>query len=166
MQKEQAFMNLIDSELPMLRRVVWQIMRNTVDTDEVIQEALLLAWQNFAKFREKAKFSTWVYRIAVNTAYTFKRKRYKEYNAMLEMAHASSDVNDVSEEHTRILQSLELALADLPPIYRQAIVLTLIDDLSGEHAAQIAGCSTNTLYWRVSEGKKLLKKALREVYHD
>ncbi len=165
MEKDQAFSLLIDAELPMLRKVVWQILRNVADTDEVIQDALLKAWQSFNQYQARAKFSSWVYRIAVNTAYNLKRKRFKEMVA-LSHVHENDDFSASQEGNTLALKALDVALMELPEIYRQALVLTFIEDLPGERAAEIAGCTANTLYWRVSEAKKLLKKALSEVVYE
>jgi RNA polymerase sigma-70 factor, ECF subfamily len=57
-KREEIFAQLIDEKLPMLRRVVYRIVLNEADTDDVIQAALLKAWKSFASYREQAHFLT------------------------------------------------------------------------------------------------------------
>lgn len=162
MNRTTTFETLIDHELPMLRQVVWRIMRNVADTDEVIQNVLLKAWQKFGTFRNESKLSSWVCRIAVNEAYDQKRKNRKEREVCAQIGDNPS-ADGVNET---LLCALDHAVEALPANFRQALLLTVVEGLSAERAAALSECNLNTFYWRVSKAKTLLRNALKEVTYE
>lgn len=71
----EAFQALIDTYSRLLFRVAWRITSNATDAEDVVQETFLRAYRNLASFDERASFSTWIQRIAVNYALDLVRRR-------------------------------------------------------------------------------------------
>ena len=63
-----AFSGLVQSDLPRLRRISRQLVGHPEDSEDVLQEALVKAWQGISEFQERAAFSTWVASIVARTA--------------------------------------------------------------------------------------------------
>ena len=163
--KAERFHRLCREELPILRGGVYRILGNAADTDDVVQEALLRAYRSYASFREDAVLLNWVYRIAINCAYDFLRRRRRQAEAQqgyVDTAEATGD----AEETERRLKRLEEAVAKLPETYREALVWGNLSELSGHEAAARLGCTENTLYQRVFKAKQMLKRLLAQEDED
>ena len=106
--------------------------------------------------------SSWVYRITVNAGYDILRARERESRKLA--AYAATPV--VPENDSSDVERLEAAIAELPELYREAIVLGVLSDLDGRTAAERLGCSPNTLYQRIHKAKQLLRQTYREVQYE
>jgi RNA polymerase sigma-70 factor, ECF subfamily len=162
--KEEVFAQLIDEKLPMLRRVVYRIVLNEADTDDVVQNALLKAWKNFASYREQAQFSSWICRIACNQAYDLFRKRQRE-TGKLELFRIHKSINDDKSAAIEKFEAVEKAMKQLPEKLHAALSLTTLEDMTPDEAANVLGCSTGTVYWRIHKARKILKEKLANSYH-
>ena len=158
-EMEKRFQRLCCEELTYLRGGVFRIVGNADDTDDVIQEALLRACRRADSFRRESDLRSWVYRIAVNCAFDLLRDRKRQAEAGRQYAETAVQKGSVDE--TR-LAALEQAVAELPVIYREAVVWGCLSDLSGKEAAARLGCTENTLYQRVFKAKQLLKKKMTQ----
>ena len=159
-EMEMRFQRLCCEELPYLRGGVFRIVGNAADTDDAIQEALLLAYRRYSTFRGDAELRSWVYRIALNCAFDIlrERKRAKE----IEQKYAGEQPSGTAPAGALRMAQLEEAVAGLPELYREAIVWGCLSDLPGREAAERLGCSENTLYQRVFKAKLLLKQAMEK----
>ena len=156
---EKRFQRLCCEELTYLRGGVFRIVGNADDTDDVIQEALLRAYRRASSFRSESDLRSWVYRIAVNCAFDLLRDRKRQAEAGRQYAEAAVQKDKIDEIR---LTELEHAVAELPVIYREAVVWGCLSDLSGSEAAARLGCTENTLYQRVFKAKQLLKKKMTQ----
>ena len=137
--------------------------------DDLAQETFVLAWRNLKSFRQEAKFSTWLYRIATNCWLADARKRREELlgDRTDELADADGDgmphSDDSHADHARssaLKLDLERAMAVLSDGERAAIVQCYHNDLSHEEAAYVLGCPVGTVKTHVLRGKLKLKAAL------
>lgn len=158
-EMEKRFQRLCSEELTYLRGGVFRIVGNADDTDDVIQEALLRAYRRADSFRRESDLRSWVYRIAVNCAFDLLRDRKRQAEAGLQYAQTAAQKGSIDEPR---LAALEHAVAELPVIYREAVVWGCLSDLSGKEAAARLGCTENTLYQRVFKAKQLLKKKMTQ----
>jgi RNA polymerase sigma-70 factor (ECF subfamily) len=156
--KEQLFSELLETKLPMLRRVVFCIIKNEHDTDDVIQNALLKAWQKFDAYAKRAQLSSWVCRIACNQAYDLFRRRQREARNLerLELHNGQSN-NDAAAERLARARS---AMNKLPPKFHAVMNLTVFEEITPEEAASLLGCTVSTVYWRIHKARKLLARQL------
>ena len=129
----------------------------------------MLAWRNLKSFRQEARFSTWLYRIATNCWLADARKRKEELLGDRDDALADGDGDDDSGgdathgDHARgaaLKLDLERAMAVLTEGERAAIVQCYHNDLTHEEAAYVLGCPVGTVKTHVLRGKQKLKLAL------
>lgn len=159
-EMEKRFQRLCSEELAYLRGGVFRIVGNADDTDDVIQEALLKAYRRANTFRKESDLRSWVYRIAVNCAFDLLRDRKRQAETGQQYFVATSGPK-AGHNETKLAQ-LEQAVAELPEIYREAVVWGCLSELSGSEAAVRVGCTENALYQRVFKAKQMLKKRMMQ----
>lgn len=158
-----SFNELIGRHIGRIRAIIYGIVLKNADADDLTQEVFLKVMDNAPRFKHKARFSTWLYRIALNTTTDFLRRRGRrpiDYPGDLspEADRAASPADALMAEEVGGL--VDDAMAELTPDLRTAVVLTLIQGFSAGEAARIAGCLPATMYWRVHQAKKILHKRL------
>jgi RNA polymerase sigma factor (sigma-70 family) len=123
---------------------------NAALADDLAQETFLLAYRNLKSFRQEAKFSTWLYRIAYNVflvdALSAEHQEHEESRPVARAATLKID--------------LERAMAALSEAERAAIIQCYHNDLSHEEAAQVLGCPVGTVKTHVLRAKQKLKARL------
>jgi RNA polymerase sigma factor (sigma-70 family) len=135
--------------------------------DDLAQETFVLAWRHLKSFRQEARFSTWLYRIATNCWLADARKRKEE---LLGDAGGDGDdeamaaaLGEATPDHARgsaLKMDLERAMAALSEGERAAIVQCYHNDLSHEEAAYVLGMPIGTVKTHILRGKQKLKLAL------
>ncbi len=137
--------------------------------DDLAQDTFVLAWRNLRAFRQEARFSTWLYRIATNCWLAHARKRHEEPlgDADAALAEGDGDDADTGGEHvpdaTRpasLRIDLERAMRVLSDNERAAIVQCYDNDLSHEEAAWVLGMPVGTVKTHILRAKRKLKAAL------
>jgi len=156
-----AFEELVRQHQRMIHSLTYRMTGSTADAEDLAQEVFLRAYEQLGSFRGSAKFSTWLYRIAMNTCLNWKQSEVRRYQlhaqAAEEMSAQRAGNEDAPGAHSNEVQA---ALLKLPAKQRAAIVLTIHDGLSHAEAAHILGCSETTVSWRVFAAKRKLKKLL------
>ena len=137
--------------------------------DDLAQDTFVLAWRNLKSFRQEARFSTWLYRIATNCWLAQARKRQEELLGDRDDSVADDDGETARAQHaieadhatgSTMKIDLERAMALLSDAERAAIVQCYHNDLSHEEAAYVLGCPVGTVKTHVLRGKQKLKRAL------
>jgi RNA polymerase sigma factor (sigma-70 family) len=136
--------------------------------DDLAQETFVLAWRNLKSFRQEAKFSTWLYRIATNCWLADARKRKETLlgDSDAELADGeslSNEAHDAAPDHARgsvLKMDLERAMAALSEGERAAIVQCYHNDLTHEEAAYVLGMPVGTVKTHVLRAKQKLKVAM------
>ena len=152
-EREQHFRALLEIEYGRLRRIARSYAREGEHQD-LLQEILLQIWRALPGFAGRAQRSTWVYRIALNTALGALRKRYARPD-MQTMSHdqllplASASIGDPVDADAL----LDAFLAALEPLDRAVLMLSL-DDLSHADIAEITGLSPNAVGIRLNRIKQ------------
>jgi len=156
-----AFEELIRQHQRMVHALTYRMTGSLADAEDLAQETFLRAYEQIGGFRGTSKFSTWLYRIAVNTCLNWRQseiRRQQLYAQAAEefSAHRADDAGGVRDE----ADAVQAALLKLPAKQRAAIVLTIYDGLKHAEAAQVLSCSETTVSWRVFAAKRKLKKLL------
>lgn len=163
------FSAVVDENIGMLRRFVYRIVLNEHDTDDIVQESFLMAYNKIASFNGRSKFSTWLCRIAYNLSISLLRDRKRlGLHDGLENSDkiASIKSNETADGHIHNSERMEIIMktvAALPEHLRAAITLTAIEDRAMDEAAYILGCSKARLYWRLHKARKMLEKNLGDM---
>jgi len=134
--------------------------------DDLTQEVFMRAFSSLATFSGRSRFSTWLYRVALNTTYTFLTREKRspvDYRADLpETIQGRNPEPGDAAIHAELESAVETALGNLSPRLRAAIVLTSLQQMEVKQAAKIEGCTTATMYWRIHEARKQLRRQLQE----
>jgi RNA polymerase sigma-70 factor (ECF subfamily) len=138
--------------------------------DDLAQETFMLAYRNLASFRQEAKFSTWLYRIATNAFLADARKRKEELLGDRDQDLAQDDYEagdrpgeGASSDHARgasLRIDMDRALGVLSEAERAAIVQCYHNDLSHEEAAVVLNCPVGTVKTHILRAKAKLKTRL------
>ena len=161
---------LVRRHTPQVRAIVCPMVLNHADADDVTQEAMVRVVSSLGTFRGGAAFSTWVHRIAVNTALNFIKRRKRRRAAEAEGMDVLAEVEDTSAaqppdnlEAKEVDAAVSRAMSELPPEQRMAVSLVILQGMDERTAAAVAGCHAATLRWRLHAARKKLKALLRDV---
>lgn len=154
---------LLRRHIVSVRSLAYQMTFDDAAADDITQEVFLKVMRGLKSFRNESKFSTWLYRITMNTAHIHLRKQKQMVSGNPSSLAEVVERLPTAEQHAingEVLAQLDSALRDLSPQLRAAIVLTAIQQLSPSEAAAIENCSTATMYWRVHQARKQLKQRI------
>ena len=155
----EVFGELVRRYQRMIHALTFRMTGSSADAEDLAQETFIRAYRQLATFRGDAKFSSWLYRIGVNTCLNWKKsvqRREKLHQDWADCDPATSSVpNEVSIR-------VQVALMRLPAKQRAAVILTTYDEMGHAEAARALGCSETTISWRVFAARKLLKKWLQQ----
>jgi RNA polymerase sigma factor (sigma-70 family) len=128
------------------------------DRNDLFQEIVAQLWKSFPSFREESKFSTWMYRVALNTAITtFKKtKRRPDQNRLTYENFQVKDENYDTETEDEI-KNLHRAVTQLTGV-EKSIVLLFLENKKYEEIAEITGITQNYVRVKMNRIKKKLKK--------
>ncbi|MFI3298828.1 MAG: RNA polymerase sigma factor [Rikenellaceae bacterium] len=140
--------------------VVRRIVTDHSDTDDVVQNTFIKAWQNYESFRGDASVYTWLYRIAVNEALTFLRNSKKRENTIsLDDIHTLFD-SDQYFDAEGAEKALCMAVDSLPPKQKAVFVMRYFDETPYTEMAVIMGTSTGALKASYHHAQKKVEEAL------
>lgn len=152
---ERAFAELVAAHRSGIWAVCLRITGNRADAEDALQDTLLAAWRNLAQFRADAKFSTWLFRIAVNAALAIARRR-PEVAETWDLAAFRADPGDQVADADRV----QTALMALPETFRVALVLRIYGDLSYEDIALHQGIGVQTVKSRLWRARSMMQELL------
>lgn len=154
---EKEFLQIITENQGIIHKVCSIYCDSEEDRRDLFQEILAQLWKSFPSFRSESKFSTWMYRVALNTAITsFKKdKRQPDKSGIpyenLQLAVEAYD--STTEDQIRMLHK---AVAQLTGI-EKSIVLLFLEDKKYEEIAEITGITQNYVRVKMNRIKKKLK---------
>ena len=157
------FDELVERHVGKVRAMIYPMVFNDADADDLTQEVFLRVVSHIDRFRHEARFSTWLYRIALNTTHSFLRSKARNRVDAREELPDHPD-GAPQPDHAAAAgetgRALEKAMAGLAPRLRSALVLTVIQGMGVHEAAKVEGCLTATMYWRVHEARRLLRTSM------
>jgi RNA polymerase sigma-70 factor (ECF subfamily) len=157
-EEEKKFERLINEHELLIYKVCRIYAYTEADRQDLFQEIVIQLWHSFPKFKGNAKVSTWLYRVAINTAITGLRKK-KDFITSFEPAqlptHLSDDNLSLVEEER--LQQLYKAIEQLNQI-EKAIVMLYMEDRSYEEMEDILGINQGNLRVKMNRIKDKLRQ--------
>jgi RNA polymerase sigma-70 factor (ECF subfamily) len=150
------FLEQIEEHTGIINKIVNLYADNTDDRQDLRQEILLQAWRSYASFENRSKFSTWLYRVCLNTALVFHRKSKRMVTVDIDNIKPLSNNNEVHHG----AELLYLAVKQLPPAERSIIILHL-DGYANEEIAEIIGISKNNAAVKLYRIKQTLTDKVR-----
>jgi RNA polymerase sigma factor, sigma-70 family len=179
---EGAFEEIVNRYGDKVYRLALRITRNNHSAEEVLQEVFLTLVKKLDTFRSEAKFSSWLYRVAVNASYMYLRAD-KKYESDLSLDnYAPYDeqgtlmgrikVKDWSDTPDEVLFSkeamaiIERAVAELPESYRVVFHLRDIEGLSNDEVARVLGLSVSAVKSRLHRARLFLRDKLSDYFYE
>ena len=163
-----AFAELARRSRERVYGVIFGLVRNHADADDLAQETFLSAYRAIGRFRGGSSFYTWIYRIAVNLTMNHlkKMKREKGRSELLDTTPPSAEARAAASPELRsqageISGRIAQALDEIPLPFRAAFQLVVNQGLSHARAAEVLGCSENTVSWRMHKARKMLQARLK-----
>lgn len=169
--EERALDALMDRWQMPLRRFLYRYLHNEQDACDLAEETFVRIYRHREKFRPGAKFSTWMFSIALNLSRDHARRGRRRPVVMLEesaLVAASDRAGDMGggAPDTDLLQAetaeaVRSAIEVLPEPLKAAVLLCEYENLSHAEAAVAAGCSPKAIETRLYRARHLLREALR-----
>ena len=164
-----AFEALIRNHQTMIHALTFRMTGSSADAEDLAQETFIRAYEQINRFNGGAKFSTWLYSIAVHACLNWRRdeaRRFQAHTKCAEEILTQQTGEAISAAQNEMAQEAQAALMKLPAKQRAAIVLTIYDGLNHAEAAKILRCSETTISWRVFAAKRKLKNWLAASGED
>jgi len=161
MPADDTFITLLNKHQNIIHKICHLYMDAVADKEDLFQEITLQAWKAFPSFRGDAQFSTWLYRVALNTAITFSRKERKQ-PAVLQtdvFADKSDDYNPVEEQ----VQAMYKAIGELGKIDK-ALVMLYLEDYNYTEIGDMLGITPNNVAVKMNRLKAKLKTQTQKHY--
>lgn len=163
---------------------IFAMIRNMIhqeaDAWDLSQEVFIKAWNALPRFEAKARFSTWLYRIAHNVVYDWTRKRKIESAGELNdeifereridsssfTTPAGGESPDETMAHGELRAKIEVALGKLSPEHREVVILKDVQGLSYKEIAEVMACSLGTVMSRLYYARQKLQGLLKDEYES
>jgi RNA polymerase sigma-70 factor (ECF subfamily) len=168
---QEAFAVLISRHAPAVFSVTTRMLGRAVDAEDVAQDTFVSAYKALPRFQFESKFSTWLYRIAVNKCTDVLRARRPGLVSLDspdgEDAAVWPAIDDDTPheelERVELASELERGIQALPPLYRESFVLKHVEGLGYDEMSDILGVPRDTLKMRVYKARTLLCRSLSHL---
>jgi RNA polymerase sigma-70 factor (ECF subfamily) len=170
---ETALAPLVEKYKRMVYRLAMQITKNHADADDVMQETFIKVYRSIRTFRKDAAFETWLYRIAVNEALNFVKRRERQRASTLEtvseteyettLRYRTQIANDphAHAEKAELRHHVTEAVNTLSLKHRTVVILHEFEGLTHAEIASILNCSEGTVRSRLHYARKKLRTLLK-----
>jgi len=173
---EQAFNLLVDRYQDRLHNFLYRYTHNHQDCEDLVQETFYRVFRSRHSYERIAKFSTWMYTIAINLAKSLYKKKKRMTKVTIHKDPDDSEDRPMKLEDTDILpddslhekmcmDELEKALKELSDDFREVVVLRDIQQLSYEEISEIADLPMGTVKSRINRGRAKLQELLENYVY-
>jgi RNA polymerase sigma-70 factor (ECF subfamily) len=172
-REEKAFRELLDLQRDRVFNITFRMLGNRAEAEDVAQEVFIQVFKTIESFRGDSKFSTWLYRVTVNTCKNrikyLARRHDRDRDELDETTNSANgqigapppDAPDRALEGAQLEQLLQEAIAKLDDDHRIVVVLRDVEDLSIEEICEITGLPDGTVKSRLHRARLQLRKKLQ-----
>ena len=158
--KEQEFLNRIENHKGILYKVSKMYMDNADDQQDLFQEIICQLWKSYESFRNESQFSTWMYRVAVNTAIVFlKKEKRKVDKYQIPSENVKEEENDSQIKESQ-LDHFYKAVQKLEKIDK-AIIFYQLEGFSHKEIGENLGISEGNARVKLNRAKEKLKEIIK-----
>lgn len=174
-RNEEAFEILVERFKNPLMNFVYRFLGDYESCTDVVQETFIKVFRYKDSYSSMAKFNTWIYTIAGNLARSeYRRRRRRNFFSINDYGeeHQTYDLPDNSYRPDDATDSgikdeiIQKALLKVKDVYREAVILRDIQELSYEEISEILGIEVGTVKSRINRGRAQLQKLLKHIYKD
>src|ERR1700685_1956833 len=156
-QDQERFQNLMEEHKKILYKVCHSYCRNPGDRDDLAQEIIVQLWRSFRSFDQRVRFSTWMYRIALNVAISFYRRESVRARHVVPGSEHLLEAIDETANRSEEVRILYEWIERLEPL-NKALVILYLDGNNYQEIAEVLGISETNVATKISR----LKEALRQ----
>lgn len=154
-----AFSRLLGRHYRFMYKAAWQWCGLKEDAEDIAQEAAIKLARSIGDFRFEAAFTSWLYRLVLNTAKDYRRAKARRHSR--EQPLFEEEVSPAaSPEELAAQRDVLKAVTLLPETLRETVWLVCGQGLSHKEAAGMLKCSEGTISWRIHEARKKIAEAL------
>lgn len=159
-----------------LTNFVFRYVGNYDECDDIVQDTFVKVYTSKHLYKEVAKFSTWIYTIAINLAKTklAKQQKYKTFSISDVYDDEDKDFDipddaytpDVDANSKFLSKHIQKALSQINENYRELVILRDIEDYSYEEIVEMTGLPMGTVKSRINRGREKLQELLKDIYNE
>jgi RNA polymerase sigma-70 factor (ECF subfamily) len=157
---QERFQTLVEEHKKILYKVCNSYCRDRDARDDLAQEIIIQLWRSFGKFDGRCRFSTWMYRIALNVAISFYRRENTRTRYVISDEEHLLVVIDDTESQPEDIRLLYQFIEELEPL-NKALVLLYLDGNTYQEIASVLGISETNVATKISRLKDKIKQEFR-----
>lgn len=162
--KESAFLERLETHKGILYKVCRLYQDREEDREDLLQEIIAQLWSSYDSFRGDSQFSSWMYRVALNTAIVYLRKEKRRQERLAPYPDLAEDVKPVQDKQEQYAL-FQQAVAQLGKV-EKALVFLYMEGQSGKDIAAILGISPDNARIRISRVKEKLKIIIKTMGYE
>lgn len=151
---------LIEAQVPRLRRYARALLRNGEEADDLVQDCLERAWSRAHRWRPDSDLRAWLFTILHNLYVNRIRRLARHPMTSMDQAVERADPKPSGQDRAMSLRDLELGLAALPPEQREVLLMVCLEGLSYQQVAEILGVPVGTVMSRLHRGRERMRRWL------
>ncbi|MEP0366071.1 MAG: sigma-70 family RNA polymerase sigma factor [Cyclobacteriaceae bacterium] len=156
---EQEFVEAIQRHSGIIHKILYLYLDDKEEREDLAQEIQLQAWKAIGRFRGDAQFSTWLYKVALNTVFTYRRKKRIPADSIHDRDFIEEQ-KEIEERSEILVQQIKL-LSDID----KTIITLHLEDFDNGEIAEITGLTKNNVAVKMHRIKEQLKKKLNPENH-
>ncbi|MBS3742372.1 MAG: sigma-70 family RNA polymerase sigma factor [Candidatus Cloacimonetes bacterium] len=162
--KSPEINSLFEKNYKKIFRLALKMLKNYEDAEDATQNIMQLAYENLDSFRWEAKFSTWLYRIALNHIYSYSNKRKKRQKNVSKLNYSFPDSGNPEKRiyTEELFKKLDEIIEDLPPKQKEIFLLRYYSNLTFKKIAKIlqkkVGTVKSSYFFAMKKIKESFKK--------
>lgn len=176
-REESCFEELLERYGSKVLNLAMRITRNQEDAEEILQDVFITVFTKIGSFEHKAQFSSWLYRVTMNSSFMKIRARNRRRTVSMEDVEPNIrqnwvgnrtelfDIDSMSSRH-ELREAIQKAVELLPDDYRAIFVLRDIDGLSNEAVSQVLQLSVPAVKSRLHRSRLLMREQLKSHYAE
>ena len=154
-RKELEFTRMVKEQKNNIYTVCMMFAEDGIPVDDLVQQTLINLWQGYDGFKGKSSPGTWVWKVAMNTCISARKKEKKHSKGRSDLDISSIDI-EVAPKEDRQIKMLHDRIAKLG-VFDRAIILLWLEDLSYEEIGEIVGIEPNAVGVRLVRIREQLK---------
>lgn len=166
LNKKEKFIVTLDDHKKIIYKIVNSYCPNREDRKDLEQEIIIQLWNSFDNYNDKYKYSTWIYRIALNVAISFYRKERKwsvkndffDEDSIFSIADENENETEL-DYHMKLLQEFINNLGELD----KALMLLYLEEKSHEEITEILGITKTNVATKINRIKLKLRKEFNKI---
>jgi RNA polymerase sigma factor (sigma-70 family) len=157
--KKEDFLKLIAAHKPIIYKICNSYCKNQYDRDDLAQEIIYQLWKSYSHFNHTVKFTTWMYRVALNVAITFYRKT-KITEAIIQLAEPDLEIEDKKNDTVELeknINTLQQFINQLKELDK-ALMILYLEEKSYSEIAEVLGITETNVATKIGRIKDKLKQ--------